>query len=123
MATSQARHGIPSDDALEIVAARFRVLSDATRLRLLRELMDGELAVQDLVTRTDLPQPTVSKQLAVLRSAGIVGRRPQGTQVFYRLTDESVLQLCEIVCHGLERRLAGHLEALARPPGRRPARR
>lgn len=119
MATAKARHRMPSDDALALVAERFRVLADPTRLRLLRELMEGERSVQELVGRTALPQPTVSKQLAVLRSEGIVGRRPQGTQVFYRLADESVLLLCEIVCSGLERRLEGHLEALARPRSRR----
>ncbi|CAG0954420.1 HTH-type transcriptional repressor CzrA [Myxococcaceae bacterium] len=123
MTQGPERHAIPSDDALALVADRFRALADPLRLRLLRELMDGERSVQELVSRTGILQPSVSKHLAVLRAEGIVLRRPRGASVFYSIADPSVLELCEIVCRGLERRLSGHLEALSRPATRRSARR
>ena len=119
MPKQAARHPVLSEPALDLIAQRFRVLGDAARLRLLNELLQGERAVQDLAERTGLSQPTVSKQLAVLRSEGIVARRPQAQQAFYRVADESVAQLCDIVCRGVAQRLAGHLEAL--PVRRRAA--
>lgn len=118
MPTRAARPAALSEAALALVAQRFRVLADPTRLRLLHELMPGERAVQDLAERTGLPQPTVSKQLAVLRAEGIVARRPQGLQAFYRVSDRSVASLCDLVCRGLAHRLSGELESL---PPRWPA--
>jgi DNA-binding transcriptional ArsR family regulator len=112
--STMARHAELSDEALELVAARFRLLGDPTRLRLLRELLQGECPVLELAERVGLPQPTVSKHLSVLRSEGIVARRQQGLQAFYSVKDASVATLCDIVCQGLARRLTGHLAAL--PP-------
>jgi ArsR family transcriptional regulator len=107
-----ARHAELSDEALELVAARFRLLGDATRLRLLRELLQGECPVLELAERVGLPQPTVSKHLSLLRSEGIVARRQQRLQAFYSVKDTSVAALCDIVCLGLAKRLTSHLAAL-----------
>jgi DNA-binding transcriptional ArsR family regulator len=104
-----------SEPALDLVARRFRVLADPARLRLLSELLRGERAVQDLAERTGLPQPTVSKQLAILRGEGFIARRREAQQAFYRVADASVAELCEIVCRGVAERLAGDLEALPEP--------
>ncbi len=108
------RHADLSDEALELVAARFRMLGDATRLRLLRVLLQGECPVLELAEQVGLPQPTVSKHLSLLRSEGIVERRQQGLQAFYSVKDASVPALCDIVCLGLAKRLTSHLAAL--PP-------
>ena len=88
---------------LEHVAARFRVLGDARRLTILRELLQqgGELSVGELVARLDTTQANVSKHLAVLLQAGIVSRRAVGTSAFYSVTDPSLGALCDIVCNRL----------------------
>ena len=101
-----------TDEALELVAARFRVLADPARLRLLNLLMEGERSVGALAEATELEQPVVSRHLAVLRREGVVARRAEGNRGFYRINDASVVQLCELVCGGLADRLTGHLEAL-----------
>jgi ArsR family transcriptional regulator len=89
-------------EALEQVAERFRVLGEPMRLRLLDSLRHGERSVSELVERTGESQANVSKHLALLHVAGLVGRRREGTTVFYTLTDPSIFQLCDLVCGRLE---------------------
>jgi DNA-binding transcriptional ArsR family regulator len=76
------------------------------RIRLLDRLRDGESSVQQLADALETSQQNVSKHLGVLHDAGIVGRRKAGNHVFYAVTDESVLALCEEVCGGLQRQFA-----------------
>ena len=116
-------HPALSDDAVVLVAARFRVLGDPSRVRLLNQLLQGERPVLELVASTGLLQPTVSKHLGILLREGIVARRQQGTQAFYRVADPSIAALCDLVCDGLAAKLAGHLDALpARTRSRRRVR-
>jgi DNA-binding transcriptional ArsR family regulator len=86
MVTSMATHNEP----VEAVVRVMRILSDPTRLRLLGLLRDGELNVTTLCRRLQLPQPTVSHHLGLLRSAGLVGNRRAGKQVFYCLSQPAV---------------------------------
>jgi ArsR family transcriptional regulator len=66
--------------------AFFDSLSDATRRRILALLLgQGELCVCELVAALDLPQPKISRHLAVMREAGITAMRRDGTWIFYRL--------------------------------------
>jgi ArsR family transcriptional regulator len=88
---------------IELVAQRFRALGEPLRIRLLEHLMDSEASVQELVTATGAGQQNVSKHLGVLLHAGIVGRRKQGTFVYYRIVDEVVFDLCQQVCESIER--------------------
>ena len=64
--------------------ATFQALADRTRWRILNILRDDETYVGDLVAVLAIPQPSVSRQLAVLRAAGLVGTRKVGAWVFYR---------------------------------------
>lgn len=92
---------------LEHVAERFRVLGDATRLAILRALLDaGELNVGELVERLGSTQANVSKHLRVLLNAGVVQRRPDGTAAYYSVVDESAIQLCDVVCSRLREQKA-----------------
>ena len=69
----------------------FDVVADSTRREMLQILLEnletgsGEMSVSELVARTGLSQPTVSKQLKVLRDAGLVGVREDGQHRLYRL--------------------------------------
>jgi ArsR family transcriptional regulator len=94
-------------DAAELIARRFRALSDPTRLRIVDQLRAGEqISVGELAAVLDTSQQNVSKHLAALRAEGFVARRKDGTSALYRLSDPGVLELCEQVCSGIEARLA-----------------
>lgn len=91
--------------ALEMVANFFAALAVPTRLRLMSELREGERNVGELTSATGLTQANVSKHLAVLASNGLVCREPQGTSVYYRIADERVFTLCDLVCGQIDERL------------------
>lgn len=76
--------------ALEVGALTrlFKALGEATRVRIVALLAHGELCVCHLEAALALPQPTISRQLAILRSAGIVEQRRQGIWVYYRLAKQ-----------------------------------
>lgn len=95
-----------SKDALEIVAARFRAMGDATRLELLQYLMDQEHSVQELCELTGMSQANISKHLSLLAEQGILNRRKQGLFVYYSVADMTIFQLCDLVCGSLSERFA-----------------
>lgn len=67
------------------ISRLFRALADETRLRIIALLSHGELCVCHIQEVLKLPQPNVSRQLGVLRAAGLVEDRRDGTWVHYRL--------------------------------------
>ena len=95
-----------SPELADLIAARFRVLGEPTRIRILDRLREGEASVQDLTEALGSSQQNVSKHLGVLAQAGIVGRRKEGNLALHRIVDDSVFDLCEQVCGSLQRRLA-----------------
>ncbi|MBA3794566.1 MAG: winged helix-turn-helix transcriptional regulator [Rubrobacter sp.] len=105
-----------SGAALGKVAERFKALSEPMRLRLLYALMDGEKTVSELVGETGGVQANVSKHLSVLLDAGILGRRKQGTSAYYRIVDESIFELCDLVCGSIHDRLAAELAEFSATP-------
>lgn len=103
------------EQLLEQVAERFRLLGDATRLAILRTLLnDGELNVGELVERLQMSQANVSKHLRMLYDAGVVARRPHGTAAYYQVSDPTVVQLCDVVCDRLRHQFAETAEVFAR---------
>lgn len=98
------RHPLP-DEAVELIAQRFRVLGEPMRIKLLDRLRLGEATVQELTLLAGSTQQNVSKHLGVLLRAGVVVRRRQGNYAYYAIGDESVLALCEDVCDAVERQL------------------
>lgn len=102
-----------SPEALEMVASRFKILSEPLRLRILQSLQEGEKSVTELTELTETSQPNVSKHLKILQSSGIVSRRQKGNTVFYSIADESIFTLCEVVCNSLESRLKSQAEIFA----------
>ena len=63
----------------------FTVLAEPTRRRILARLLEAETSVNELAEALDISQPTVSKQLKVLRTAGFVTCRTQAQQRIYRI--------------------------------------
>jgi len=94
-----------SSEALELVANRFKILSEPLRLRILQSLQNGEKSVTELTDLIETSQPNVSKHLKILQTSGLVKRRQKGNTVFYAIADESIFTLCEVVCNSLEARL------------------
>lgn len=103
-----------NDAALEIVARRFAVLAEPMRLRLIQALFGGEKSVSELVDESGGTQANVSRHLQTLLHAHILGRRKEGLQVFYTITDPSIGKLCELVCGSLEKQLAKQAGAFGR---------
>ena len=93
-----------SREALEQIAARFRALSEPTRLAIVQELKSGERTVGELVEAIGLSQANVSKQLSVLRDAGFLRREQRGTSAVYSISDPLVMELCKLMCDGMNRR-------------------
>jgi ArsR family transcriptional regulator len=87
-----------NDEALLMIAGRFRALSDPTRLKILDTLSDKEMSVTELVTATGANQANVSKHLSTLLQAGIVSRRKDGLTANYRISDPTIFDLCDLVC-------------------------
>ncbi|HKK08362.1 MAG TPA: metalloregulator ArsR/SmtB family transcription factor [Gemmatimonadota bacterium] len=101
-----------TDQTLELVAARFKVLAEPTRLRILDALREGPRTVGGLVEELDTGQANVSKHLAVLRRHHLVTRRKEGVRSFYSIAEPAVFELCDLVCDSLERELDARRRAL-----------
>ena len=97
-------HPLP-DELVELIADRFRVLGDPTRIKLLDRLREGEATVLELTELIGTTQQNVSKHLRLLQQSGIVARRKQGNYAYYRILDDGVYELCEAVCGSLHDRV------------------
>lgn len=82
----------------ELAAELFGVLATPMRLRILSALCDGERSVTQLLERIDTTQPNLSQHLTVLYRSGVLAKRKEGTQVFYRVQSEKAVALCRAVC-------------------------
>lgn len=104
-----------SDDLLALMAEKFRLLSDSTRLAILRSLMhSGEMSVSQIVTETSHSVANVSKHLKQMAIAGLLSRRKEGSFVMYRLDDPVIEKICELVCDSLRQELEEQLRLAAR---------
>jgi DNA-binding transcriptional ArsR family regulator len=95
-----------SDALLELIAERFRLLSEPLRLKILATLGDEERTVNELVTLLGASQPNISKHLQALAQGGLVRRRRKGTSIYYALADATTYSLCDVVCAGIQHHLA-----------------
>jgi len=116
--TSVPNQRLPKPDlaALQVSAekacALLKVLANADRLVLLCRLAQGEFCVGELEEDLGIRQPTLSQQLTVLRTEGLVDTRRQGKHIYYRLISEDA----EAVMHVLHSRLCGAMLAQPSPP-------
>ena len=74
-----------------------KLLANEDRLLLLCQLSQGELCVSDLEEQLDIHQPTLSQQLGVLRTEGVVATRRQGKNIFYSVADPAVLEILTVL--------------------------
>ncbi|CNH95044.1 transcription regulator ArsR [Yersinia aldovae] len=74
-----------------------RILANEDRLLLLCQLSQGEKAVGELEAALGIHQPTLSQQLGILRSDGLVNTRREGKRIFYSIADSKILALLEVL--------------------------
>jgi DNA-binding transcriptional ArsR family regulator len=91
---------------VELIAQRFRVIGEPMRIRLLDALREGPMTINELTEALGASQQNVSKHIAVLAQAGIVGREKDGNRVRCFIADETIFELCELVCGGLREQVA-----------------
>lgn len=89
---------VESDEVFELAAEVFRVMSAPMRLKIISCLCNGERNVTQLLEAIDTTQPNMSQHLNTLYQAGVIGRRREGVQIFYRIINDRVVTLCRAVC-------------------------
>lgn len=94
------------DRALEYVAKYFKALTEPMRLKVLNSLQDGEKNVSQLTEISGGTQANVSKHLSMLAQHELVKRESRGTNVYYSIADQSVYELCELVCGQIGNRMS-----------------
>jgi DNA-binding transcriptional ArsR family regulator len=90
------------EDVFQQAADLFRVMSAPMRLKIISCLCDGEKNVSYLLSRIDTTQPNMSQHLTTLYQAGVLGKRREGVQIFYRIADERIVDICRAVCGQIE---------------------
>jgi DNA-binding transcriptional ArsR family regulator len=108
-----------TDDVIDLVAQRFRLLGEPMRLRLLRGLEAGERTVNELTDALGGNQANVSRHLTAMFEAGLLNRRREGSNVRYSIADPVVFKLCELVCNSAREQLRIRLGAFGAPAARR----
>jgi ArsR family transcriptional regulator len=86
------------DLVFESVAELFSVLSTPIRLKIISAVCQGEKNVSELLAEIDTTQPNMSQHLSTLYRSGVLAKRREGTQIYYRLQSERVATLCRAVC-------------------------
>lgn len=99
-------------ETLKLISDRFKTLAEPMRLELLHSLKEGEKTVSELVAETGAGQANVSKHLGLLHRHGWVERRKNGLNVYYRISDPMVFQLCELVCSSIDAELESRRRTL-----------
>ncbi|PYR44324.1 MAG: hypothetical protein DMF93_00655 [Acidobacteria bacterium] len=111
------------DESAAALAETFKVLGDATRVRILDALARAEVAVCDLANAIGLTQSAVSHQLRLLRSMRLVRSRRDGRHIYYTVDDDHIAKLfkqgLEHVQERAARPLVGRRGAPDRPPAQR----
>ena len=111
-----------TSEALEQVASYFQVLSEPTRLQILNLLRQQERNVGELAQLCGYSSANISRHLALMTQRGFVSRDTRGNSVYYRITDPSIYELCDLVCGNIARkfeRTAKERAAFVAPAPRR----
>ena len=94
------------DPFVEQIAKFFSLLSEPSRLKIVHVICREERNVTEIVTLTGLTQTNVSRQLNIMLSAGVLTRRKEGNQAFFKVSDETLIEVCRDVCVRLASKMA-----------------
>ncbi len=87
-----------SEQVFQQAAELFRVMSAPMRLRIISSLCNGEKNVSQLLGEIDTTQPNMSQHLNTLYQSGILDKRREGVQIYYRIANQNVVTLCRALC-------------------------
>ncbi len=90
--------GTEQDRVFESAAELFALLATPIRLKIISAVCNGEKNVSELLGEIDTTQPNMSQHLSTLYRTGVLSKRREGTQIYYRLQSERVATLCRAVC-------------------------
>ena len=94
-------HDVIDTDTLRSAAAQavaaLKLLANEDRLLLLCQLAQGEMCVSELEAHLEIRQPTLSQQLGVLRTEGVVNTRRQGKNIYYSVADPAMLEIVAVL--------------------------
>ena len=93
---------MPDERTLDKMESLLNIASDYTRLKIMYAISDGEKNVSEIVKEVGVSQSLVSHQLETLRKAHLVATHKEGTRVYYRLDDEHVIELLNVVYSHVE---------------------
>ncbi len=85
-------------DAFDAVASYFSALSEPMRLRIMHSICESEKTVSQIVAEIGATQTNVSRHLGIMHRSGVLARRKEGNQVYYRAADAAMVELCRGVC-------------------------
>ena len=105
-----------SDVVFDSAAELFRLLSTPIRLKIISALCGHEKNVSQLLAEIDTTQPNMSQHLATLHRAGVLSRRRDATQIYYRIGSERAATLCRAVCMQIATEFDGDVDL---PPSER----
>ena len=86
------------DEVYDRAAELFRVMSAPMRLKIISSLCTAEKNVSELLSEIKTTQPNMSQHLNTLYQAGVLGKRRDGVQIFYRIVNDRAAQMCRAVC-------------------------
>lgn len=91
----RALAAMPGEDDIAVMAARFKAISEPSRLKILLALSAGELCVEHIVKAVGGNQSAVSHQLTTLKLNKIVKCRREGKNMLYSVDDEHIMAMIE----------------------------
>lgn len=86
-----------NDADLERVAGQFRLLGEPMRLKILQAICQKPLMVGEIVAATGATQSNISRHLSLMATAGVIKRQKNGLFVYYGMSNQLTLKLCELV--------------------------
>jgi len=92
-------------EVLKLQADLCKALSDFKRLRIIQELRERELTVNELAEIMGLKQSNTSQHLALLRRIGVISPRKEGNTVYYSLVNPKIAEACDLVHEVIAARL------------------
>ena len=87
------------EHAFDAVAAYFSVLAEPTRLRIMHAVCAEEKSVSQIVAELGATQTNISRHLNLMHRGGVLARRRDGNQVYYRAADAEMVEICRSMCN------------------------
>ncbi len=97
MPITNALNLMSKDEDIDLASRSLKAMSHPLRLKILCQLEDHELCVQEIVDAVGTSQSNISQHLAILRDKGIIGSRKNANRVFYRVADARILKLIDMM--------------------------